>query len=283
MKKIAVLSMDIEDWYHLDYFKNSSHEFSHSMLDGVDIFKDILDKWKIKATFFTLGELAEGMKDSLRLLSDGGHEIASHGWTHKRPMMMSLKEFEFSAKKSHNEISELIGRDVLGYRAACFSIDRLRLDILKKVGYHYDSSLINFSSHSLYGTLDMSGFNEVAPSIYSKENFMEFEVSTTKVLGKNIPVSGGGYLRILPWVITNRLLSRFVASDKLYVLYIHPFELSQRPMTIKELKSNSLANKFRFLIGQKTAAEKLDKLIKFLLHEGYEFSTFEQVYRQYSK
>ena len=54
-------------------------------------------------------------------------------------------------------------------------------------------------------------------------------------------------------------------------------------MTIKELKSNSLANKFRFLIGQKTAAEKLDKLIKFLLHEGYEFSTFEQVYRQYSK
>ena len=278
VRKIAILTMDIEDWYHLDYFRDISCDTSFSMLDGVDHFKDILDAWGIKATFFVLGEIAEQIKTTLRNLSDQGHEIASHGWSHKKPLTMTAKEFQLAALQSLNEISGAIGEDVLGYRAACFSMDRTRLNILPEVGYLYDSSLIDFSAHSLYGKIDMTGFYESQAGIYIKEKFIEFEVSTTKVLGQKLPVSGGGYLRILPWNITKKLLQKFIASQKIYVFYIHPFELSTQSIKFSQIPAGSLINKVRFSAGQKSVANKLNTLIGFLKKNGFDFTTFRELY-----
>ena len=125
-----------------------------------------------------------------------------------------------------------------GYRAPCFDIDRQRLEKVKEVGYLFDSSRISFDDHPLYQTINIDGFDKVANSIYKLDNFFEFQVSTNRILNKNIPISGGGYLRILPWQLSKNLIKSYLQTGDLYILYIHPFELSLKsnPSFSREVK-----------------------------------------------
>ena len=136
--KYAVLSMDIEDWYHLDYLSGKACDRTYSMLDGLDAYQQLIESHRICSSYFVLGEVVKSLKKTLRQMSDRGYDIGTHGWGHVRPLTMGLRAFESEVQSCKHELEDVLGRPVLGYRAPCFSLDRERLDILMKVGFKYD-------------------------------------------------------------------------------------------------------------------------------------------------
>ena len=172
--------MDIEDWYHLDYFDKSKCKRDYSMLDGINRYCELLDEHNIPSSFFVLGEIVSSCKDALKMIKENGHEIGSHGWSHTRPMNLSIPKFLEELKNSKNLIEDIIQCSVEGYRASCFSLNRDRLNEVKKAGFNYDSSRINFDLHPLYESIDMSNYLRLTRNIYRKDNFFEFQVTTKK-------------------------------------------------------------------------------------------------------
>lgn len=276
MKKFAVLGMDVEDWYHLDYFDKEECDATQSTMDGLDIYLDILEKYQIKSTFFVVGELVEKYKDQLSRIISRGHEIALHSYSHKRPMSMSLEEFKEDTIKGLSVIERELNIKPQGYRAPCFSLDRERLNILEEMGFVYDSSKIKFDAHDLYGRIDLSDFKNITSDIYEKNGFKEFEASTVNIFGKNIPISGGGYLRIFPWRLTKILLKKYFKQNGNYFFYIHPFEFSEN-YDIKEPVGTDLKTKLRFRLGRKSVSVKMEKLIELLKKNDYHFVTFNEI------
>jgi len=275
-RKYAVLSMDIEDWYHLDYFSGKKTDKTYSMLDGVVNYIELLGKYDIKTTFFTLSELADSAREIILYAAAQGHEIACHGKDHVRPVLKDVDVFRREIVEAKETLSNLIGKEVVGYRAPCYSIDRERYDLVMAAGFKYSSSKISFNQHPLYRELNLSDFEQPIPGIYCKSGFYEFELSTQSFLGKNIPVSGGGYIRILPWAFMKPMISRYLSSAELYVLYIHPFELSHREML--NVKGISLLTQLRAQCGLGVVDKRMEQLIKMLGTKKYRFSTFSNLY-----
>lgn len=280
MKK-AILTMDVEDWYHLDYFDRNKCDTSQTMLDGLDEYIEFINHLSLPSSFFVLGEIAEKRIDFFRDLVSQGHDVSSHGWDHKRPMTMDLHQFENDLKQNINVMRKINGDKSFGYRAPCFSIDRERLEIVKNCGFSYDSSLIDFSNHPLYGSIDMNGFENIENSVYVSNDFIEFETTTTSFMSKNIPISGGGYLRIFPWFFIKKLINDYLLQNDLYVFYIHPFELSK--MDIPRLpNSTSRTTRFRFNYGRNKVQDRLKLLIDLLDSHNYSFTTFSKIQAEMS-
>lgn len=274
--KYAVLSMDIEDWYHLDYFQNGDCDRQSSMLDGLDEYVAILDEFKIKSSFFVVGELIAPLSDALKRILEQGHDLGLHTHRHVRPMLQPVAEFRHDLQQAISIYQEVFSQMPEGFRAPCFSLDRERLDIVSQSGFNYDSSRIAFDSHPLYETLDLTGFDTVSPTVYRRNKFFEFEVSTLSVLGKRIPVSGGGYIRIFPWFLMRRFILSYLRCNSVYVMYIHPFELSARPPPPLPDGTGPLTA-FRFLHGRRFVAKKLRNLISLLINSGFEIVTFSEL------
>ncbi len=280
IKKIALVSMDVEEWFHLDYIKDPSSSFT--MLDGLDRFVGLADNENIPITLFALTDLLPKLSTSFKSAIKNGHEIALHGTSHKRPLEMSLDEFEANCHKGMKIFQENLGFVPSGYRASCFSLDRDRMDILKnKLDFSYDASRMDFDAHPLYGSMDMTGFTKLAEGVYveNKDGFVEFELPTVKFFGKSLPISGGGYLRIFPWFLLSFLIRRFIKNNPFFSIYIHPFEMSSvKPPPVAEL---GFLNNFRFKYNIKSVPAKMQKLIKMLKQEGYEFMTYSQAQSYY--
>lgn len=279
IKKKAVLSLDVEDWYHLDYFDRSECDTSISLLDGLDVYVDLISELSLPSSFFVLGEIAEKRISYFKNLINLGHDVGSHGWDHKRPLTMSIEMFKDDLYRSFDVMKKINGDRGFGYRAPCFSLDRERLDIIKKIGFSYDSSRIDFGDHPLYGSIDMSDYKKHTECIYQLEQFIEFEATTSKVLGKNIPISGGGYLRLFPWVVMRELVKRYLKNNDIYILYIHPFELSSLPLPDVPVTTSFLTN-FRFGHGRRHVIDKLKSLIDLLHLNDYEFTTFSELHQE---
>lgn len=277
--RYAVFSMDIEDWYHLDYFRDKDCNKSCSLLDGINRFQEIIESYCIPASFFVVGELINVLSGTLRRLDTKGHDLAVHGWNHTRPITMNPQSFRVDVDRSKKELEDALGRRIIGYRAPCFSMDRERLDILREVGFKYDSSRILFGEHPLYKEINLDGFEEMSSNIFRLDNFFEFQVSTLKLGQKHIPVSGGGYLRIFPWALTRKLLNRYLDTDEFYVLYIHPFELSSKPNPPFPAKA-AIKDRLRFGLGRSTVSTKLNSLVRLLKSYGFKFTTFSSLREQ---
>jgi polysaccharide deacetylase family protein (PEP-CTERM system associated) len=273
MKKYAVLSLDVEDWYHLDYFSTSQVNKAYSMLDGVNNFLEIVENHGISSTLFTLSDVAPLVKNELIQAVKNNHEVSSHGLSHKRPLTLKIDDFIDDISLSKSKLEEIIGTKVLGYRAPCFSMSNRLTEELVKAGYQYDSSAINFSSHPLYGGIDLSNFEKKLDNVYQNGLLTEFELPTANILNRHIPISGGGYLRIFPWIMMKNLIDNFLKKHQTYFLYIHPFELSKKAMP--KVDNISLLKNFRFQYGQSKTPEKLNKLIELLKSNDFEFVTFE--------
>ena len=278
MKK-AVLTLDVEDWYHLDYFDRHECDIENSLLDGLDVYVELLDSLSLPSSFFVLGEIAERKVNFFKDLIKAGHDVGSHGWNHIRPMTLSIDEFRADLYRSMDIMKEINGERGFGYRAPCFSLDRERLDIVRDSGFAYDSSRIEFGNHPLYGSIDMSGYENLSKMVYQRGNFMEFEVTTLPVFGKNIPISGGGYLRMFPWLVMKRFINQYLKDNDLYVLYIHPFELSPLPVPATP-NSTSTLTKFRYSHGRSTVVDKIIRLIELLRSHGYSFTTFSELQKE---
>ena len=170
--KYAILTMDIEDWYHLDYFNSSDCNKNYSLLDGIDVYREILKKHNVPSSFFVLGEIAESLSSTLREISLEKHDIGCHGFNHVRPITISASEFYNELERSKKTIEDIINNPIEGYRAPCFSLDRKRLEQIHKAGFSYDSSRIDFSAHPLYETINMDGYELVMPNILRYNYFL---------------------------------------------------------------------------------------------------------------
>lgn len=281
MKK-AVLTLDVEDWYHLDYFDRQECNTSNSLLDGVDVYVELLESLSLPSSFFVLGEIAERKIQFYKDLVRAGHDVGSHGWNHVRPMAMGVDEFRADLQRSRVVMKEINGDRGFGYRAPCFSLDRERLDIVRDSGFAYDSSRIDFGNHPLYGSIDMKGYDKLSDAVYRSGEFMEFEATTLSVLGKNIPISGGGYLRLFPWILMKTLVSQYLKKNDLYVLYIHPFELSQLQVPVVP-NSTSTLTKFRYSYGRSRVVDKITRLVDLLRYNGYSFTTFSEIQKEQTR
>lgn len=272
MHKYAVITMDVEDWYHT-YFPQLDVDRSQSLLDGLDVALSIMNKKKIKGSFFVVGEIAEKLKDKLQRMDKNGHDIACHNWAHLRPLAMTSDEFRSQLVKVKEKLEEILGHKIAGYRAPDFGIDDERLAIVQEY-FDYDSSKVKPQKSLKYGALKLNGFKEVFPCIYKKGNFTEFEVSTQKIGCMNV-LLGGGYVRMLPWLFMKWMTNRYLKTGRLFVMYIHPIDLSARP--IPQVDDISFDRYLRTHIGRKHAVKRFKTVISMLEKEGYEFVTFEQL------
>ncbi len=273
--KIAVFSIDVEEWYHLEYFKKSDTDKSKSVMDGLHTFIKIINKHSIKASFFIVGELIQTLKKTIIKLDSEGHDIGLHSYFHKRPVVQNINEFIKDTEDSLSEMKFILPNNSFGYRSPCFAIDRQRLDEVIKLGIQYDASKITQKEHPLYVNLDLHGFEKQERDIYKKDSFKAFEVSTIKFLGVNIPIAGGGYLRIIPWPLYIWLLKKYLKKSNFINFFIHPFELSN---TNFDLPDNTPAlTKFRYNYNRNKVEKRLNKIIKLLKENGYSFKTFSQI------
>lgn len=272
MKKYAVITMDVEDWYHT-YFPEMDVDRSQSLLDGLDVALDFMDQKGIKGSFFVVGEIADMLADKIRQMDKNGHDIACHNWVHLRPLTMSIDEFKAQVVKAKDKIESILGHPVYGYRAPSFGIDDEHFNVIMD-NFEYDSSKIKPQKSSKYGELHLNGFNEVFPCIHRKGNFTEFEVSTQEIGSMNM-LLGGGYIRMLPWFFMKSMTARYIKSGKPYVMYIHPIDLSPKPMP--KVKGVSFDRYLRTHIGRGDMVRRFKAVIKMLEDAGYEFVTFEQL------
>ena len=272
MKKV-ILSLDVEDWFHLDYFDRNECNISNSLLDGLEAYVELLESMSLPSSFFVLGEIAEKKLSFFKDLVAKGHDVGSHGWDHVRPMTMTVNDFQNDLLKCSRTMRDINKSRAFGYRAPCFSLDRERLEIVKSSGFAYDASRIDFGNHPLYGSINMSGFEKLAESVFQDDTFFEFEATTLKLLGKNIPISGGGYLRLFPWPLMRQLLLKHIAKNNIYIFYIHPFELSSRPTPVLP-KSTPLFTKYRFSLGRKEVKTRIERLVDMFGSNDYQFTTF---------
>ena len=194
--KYAAITMDVEDWYTNDYFLDcKGTDSSYHMLDGLDRLVEILNANLIPATFFTLTEVLPLVGATLR---NAPGEVACHGYTHNRPVTMTVQEFKGQIEKAKGIIEDCIGHEVIGYRAPTYGIDDERLDVVRNLGFKYDSSKVAHSLNPHYGTLNLQTYTEIQKNIWRDGDFCEFGISTQDFLGKHLPI-GGGYIRMLPW------------------------------------------------------------------------------------
>ena len=273
--KIAVFSIDVEEWYHLEYFKNSKTDKKKSVMDGLHTFIKIVDKHNIKASFFIVGELIQTLKKTIKNLDIEGHDIGLHSYFHKRPVVQNINEFIKDTKDTISEMKSILPNNSFGYRSPCFAIDRERLNEVIKLGIQYDASKITQKEHPLYVNLDLDGFEKQERDIYKKDFFKVFEVSTIKFLGVNIPIAGGGYLRIIPWPIYIWLLKKYLKKSTFINFFIHPFELSSMNFDLPE--NTPYLTKFRYNYKRNKVEKRLNRIIELLKENDYNFKTFSQI------
>ena len=170
--KYAAITMDVEDWYTNDYFLEcKGTDPDYHMLDGLDVLVNLLSDNDIPATFFTLTEVLPIVGKSLVEAEKLGSEVAVHGLTHNRPLTMALTEFREQVRKAKDIIEDCVGHEVIGYRAPTYAINDEHLDIIKELGFKYDSSKVAHSLNPHYGTLDLPDFREIQRNIWCDGDF----------------------------------------------------------------------------------------------------------------
>tara|TARA_B100001939_G_scaffold345735_1_gene363010 strand:+ start:14861 stop:15694 length:834 start_codon:yes stop_codon:yes gene_type:complete len=270
------LTIDLEEWYHLLYFRDATN------FKGDDFFiyktkeiLNLLDKYNVKSTFFVLAELAQNHPSIIKEIHSKGHEISCHGLNHDLVSNKTLKQFKLELIEAKAIIEDIINDTVLGYRAPCFSISDDSLKELSRLGFKYDSSYIKFSNHRLYGQLKMEGYQYNSDlRLTNTNNFTEFQVPTTKFLSFEVPFSGGGYLRIIPWFLFKMIFKSELDKKNEYQIFLHPFELYSGKF-ILPIKTG-LLSKLRFNINRRKNIYKVEKLIKIAIRKGYSFKTMKE-------
>ncbi len=272
--KYAVFTMDVESFADTECISNLGVPVDTDLLDGFDQYMGILDKYGIKSTLFTVGNLAPKMFGRLKKYINKGHRLALHSYEHIAPMDVQPAQFREQVSQAKKQMGELFGTEIQGFRAPCFSLDKERLDILKDVGFKYDSSHLDFKARHTV-KLDLSDFKKVRNGIFRQKDFFEFGLAKEKVFGNPFPISGGGYVRIGNWGFVKTLIRKYVSENDYYVFYLHPFELtSEKVPFFPELKSY---DKFYLKFGIDTYAKKIEYIIQLLKKYGYQFVTFEEL------
>lgn len=251
MKTKAILTFDLEFWHNDLLLEKYLPEDKNSLADRTeDYVGPILDWLKeqgTKATFFVLGKLAEKHPVLIKRISEEGHEIASHGYSHSCLWDLDKESFGKEIRLTNQIIESILGKKAVGFRAPNFSWQRKNdwaFPVLEQNNFLYDSSIFPLKT-PLYGVAD-------APlSIHRVDSLTEFPVSVFRTGPIGFPVGGGFYFRAIPFSLYLFLLKR-VARQRIPVLYFHPHELSDSipplpdiPWRLKKLKFYGVKHSFK--------------------------------------
>jgi len=224
---INAMSVDLEDWYHIGGIENQHwadewEKYSTHLEKSVNIILQLFQKYNVKATFFVVGYVADKNPQIIKKIVNSGHEVATHGYLHRRIFDMTPEEFEQDLLKSKKIIETVSGKKVLGYRAPEWSLKKdceWAMDILKKNDFEYDASAnpLSHCSGKHFGVYP----NQIKTK-YGK--IYEFPLSTSRWFWQRLPFSGGLPLRLTPYFYINdatRLINRMGFP---VVFLFHPWE-----------------------------------------------------------
>lgn len=221
-----IISIDVEDWPQSSWDRDLP--ITQRAADNTRRLLALLDRAGVKATMFVLGKLAERFPELVREIDAAGHEIGSHGYGHVEIFKQSRAEFGEDLRKSKVLLEDIVGKPVRGYRAPDFSIVRdslWALEELAEQGFEYDSSIFPVK-RPRYGIPDwpLSPTRVLLPG---GNTILEFPIASYRAWGKNWPVGGGGYHRLLPGT-AGRWFARRVMQSRPFVFYCHPYEFDPR-------------------------------------------------------
>jgi polysaccharide deacetylase family protein (PEP-CTERM system associated) len=273
------LSVDVEDYFQVQalasVYPRSGWDGCESRVErNTQLILDLFSEAAVKATFFTLGWIAERHAGLIRRIADAGHEVASHGFSHVRVDAQSPAEFREDVRRSRGILEDLTGARVRGYRAATFSVGPRTpwaWRVLEEEGYAYSSSVYPVA-RDFYGSPD-------APrKVYRPDGatgLVEIPISTLRLGNRNWPCGGGGYFRLFPYALSKAAIRHVNAAEGASaVFYIHPWELDpQQPRPAgaslkSRLRHYTNLSKTRDRLRRLTQDFSWDRLDRAFLLEG---------------
>jgi polysaccharide deacetylase family protein (PEP-CTERM system associated) len=257
------LSVDVEDWFHVGAFENVISRDSWPALEcrverNTDALLDMFDQAGIKATFFTLGWVAERYPHLMRRIADAGHELGNHGSNHDRVFTFTPDQFAADIDRARKTIEDASGAKVVGYRAPSFSIDQRTPwahQVLAEQGYAYSSSVAPVK-HDHYGWAEAPrfAFRPVADA-----DLIEIPVTTAEFAGRRLAAGGGGFFRLLPYGFSSWAIRQVNGEAKRpAIIYFHPWEIDPGQPRVAHAPIKS---KLRHYTKLKAMAPKLRRLI----------------------
>ena len=228
------LTIDVEDWYRLvhTYFDGHRESDGIAFERQLNICLDLLSKYDCKATFFCLGSSLFDRSHLIKRISADGHEIASHGWEHKRIREIGLPTFKEDLRRSIGWLEATTARKVHGYRAPLFGVAPEQidgfLDICMDAGLRYDSSIFPVSGWR-YGAPGQSRHPRIIRSRGS-EHLIEFPIATYRFFGKVWPAGGGGWWRVMPGSLIRHVFDSVEVGGDAFMTYFHPYEFDDQPL-----------------------------------------------------
>ena len=275
MTILNAFTVDVEEWFHIcgvdkEEIKFENWDKLESRVTGNTLkLMEILRENNVKATFFFLGWIAERYPELVLKVKKEGHEIATHGYAHKLIYKQSPEEFTKDLEKSIDVIEGIAKEKVIGYRGAGFSIKKESLWALKIIaerGLKYDTTI--FPAKRGHGGLQTF---RLYPHLINFENDLklwEFPISVVNILGKNIPFSGGGYLRLFPYWFIKQAIQRINRKGQAVMIYIHPREIDVEQPRIKL----PLYRKFKYYVNLKTTESKIRALLS-----DFKFTSIKEI------
>jgi polysaccharide deacetylase family protein (PEP-CTERM system associated) len=227
---VNVLTIDVEEYFHPNAMDDAVapeqwDALPHRVEANTHEVLDLLSECSVRATFFVLGWVAERWPQLVRQIAQRGHEVACHGYAHRLVYKLGPAGFRADVNRAKEILEDCIGAPVAGFRAASYSIVRgtlWALEILAEEGFRYDSSIFPIR-HDIYGIPD---FDRFPVTIHCRAaDLLEIPPSTVRLFGRNWPVAGGGYFRLLPYAVTSWSIRRVNEKDERpAMVYVHPWE-----------------------------------------------------------
>lgn len=255
-------TVDVEEYFHAAALEARVDRCAWDALESrvgasVDALLDLLDGAGATGTFFVLGWVARRHPDLVRRIADAGHEVASHGWAHRRVPSLGPEGFRAALRRSKRTLEPLIGRPVVGYRAPNFSVvpgAEWALDVLIEEGFRYDSSLFPVRRPG-YGYPSAERIPHVVRR--SGGTIVELPPATLRILGLDLPAGGGAYFRVLPYALVRRALRAAEGRGAPATFYIHPWELDPEQPRV----GVSALNRLRQYAGLERTKGRLERLL----------------------
>lgn len=257
-------TIDVEDYYQVEAFskvvdRSTWSTYPSRVEANTDLLLEMLQESGVEATFFVLGCVAEQAPSIVKKIAAAGHEVASHGYSHRLIYSQRQEDFIEETRRSKAILEDQAQQEVIGYRAATYSITKnslWALDVLTEAGFKYDSSIFPIY-HDRYGIPGAP----VAPHIIETESggIVEFPVTVTQLGRYNLPIAGGGYFRLFPYFFSKWGLGKVVRSGRPFVFYLHPWEVDPDQPRIS---SGSLSTQFRHYVNLNRVQDRLRCLFR---------------------
>jgi polysaccharide deacetylase family protein (PEP-CTERM system associated) len=256
------LTIDVEDYFQVSafapYIRRDEWDRRECRVErNVARILELLAERDVKATFFTLGWIAERYPQMVRAIVAGGHELASHGYGHERASDLTEAALTHDVTSAKHILEDLAGKAVLGYRAPSFSIgvqNMWAFDVLARAGYRYSSSIYPIK-HDHYGMPDSPRF-----AYRLGCGLLEIPVTTLRVMNRNLPSSGGGYFRLLPYGVSKWMIGKVNRDDReSAIFYFHPWEIDPGQPRIPGIDGKT---RFRHYVNLPRNEAKLRALLR---------------------